>query len=69
MDYNFIFITTYLLCILLFICGLGCMNYLWIVTTGRSLINHPVSYYFFGILGLVMVILSIIGIMNIKLIL
>lgn len=69
MDYNFIFIATYLICILSFVCGLGCMNYLWIVTTGRSFINHPISYYFFGIIGLIMVICSIIGFINIKLIL
>jgi hypothetical protein len=69
MDYNFLRLSAYILCILAFICGLGCANYLWIVITNRSLINHKVLYYFIGILGIVFMIMAVIGLVNIKLIL
>lgn len=69
MDYNFLRLSAYLLCILAFICGLGSANYLLIAITNRSFINHKILLYMIGILGIVFMIMSIIGFVNIKLIL
>jgi hypothetical protein len=69
MDYNFLRLLAYLLCIIAFLCGLGCANYLFIAITNRSFINHKILFYIIGILGIVFMLMSIIGFMNIKLIL
>ncbi len=69
MDYNFLRLSAYILCILALICGVGSANYLWIAITNRSLINHKMLFYIIGIIGIIFMIMSIIGLVNIKLIL
>lgn len=59
----------YIAFIMTLITGIGCSNYLWIAITGRSFIRHTILLSLFGIVGIIMIGLSIWGLVNIKTIL
>ena len=69
MDYNYLKLIANMLILCVFITGFGCANYLWIAITGKSLIQHSIFLYIFGILGIIMMIVAIMGFINLKLVL